>query len=84
VAARFGVSVASAVKVAAVSSDRPAAVKMGGGRPLRLKSERDWLLAPIAEKPDLTLRAVVAELAERGTRPATARVALFRPREDYL
>jgi len=53
--------------VAAVSSDRPAAVKMGGGRPLRLKSERDWLLARIAEKPDLTLRAVVAELAERGT-----------------
>jgi transposase len=26
-----------------------------------------WLLARIAEKPDLTLRAVVAELAERGT-----------------
>jgi len=29
--------------------------------------ERAWLLARIAEKPDLTLRAVVAELAERGT-----------------
>ena len=46
---------------------------MGGWRPLRLASERDWLLARIAEKPDLTglrgagLRAVVAELAERGT-----------------
>ena len=32
-----------------------------------LKGERAWLLARIAEKPDLTLRAVVAELAERGT-----------------
>jgi transposase len=40
---------------------------MGGWRPLLLQSERDWLLARIAEKPDLTLRAVMAELAERGT-----------------
>jgi len=32
-----------------------------------LKREREWLLARLAEKPDLTLRAVVAELAERGT-----------------
>ena len=42
---------------------------MGGWRwrQLRLQSEREWLLARIAEKPDLTLRAVVAELAERGT-----------------
>ena len=40
---------------------------MGGWRQLRLKREREWLLARIAEKPDLTLRAVVAELAERGT-----------------
>jgi len=29
---------------------------MGGWRPLLLKSEREWLLARIAEKPDLTLR----------------------------
>jgi transposase len=40
---------------------------MGGWRPLLLKRERDWLLARIAAKPDLTLRAVMAELAERGT-----------------
>ena len=38
---------------------------MGGRRPLLL-GEREWLLARLAEKPDLTLRAVVAELAERG------------------
>lgn len=28
--------------------------------------ERDWLLARIAEQPDLTLRAIQAELADRG------------------
>ena len=28
--------------------------QMGGRRPLRLKHERAWLLARIAEKPDLT------------------------------
>jgi transposase len=44
-----------------------AAKPMGGWRQLRVKREREWLLARIAEKPDLTLRAVVAELAERGT-----------------
>jgi len=32
-----------------------------------LTREREWLLARLAEKPDLTLRTVVAELAERGT-----------------
>ena len=33
----------------------------------RLEHQRAWLLARIAEKPDVTLRAVMAELAERGT-----------------
>jgi transposase len=32
-----------------------------------LARERDWLLARLAERPDVTLRALVAELAERGT-----------------
>jgi transposase len=49
------------------ASGSAAAKPMGGRRPLRLTGERAWLLARIAEKPDLTLRAVVAELAERGT-----------------
>jgi predicted DNA-binding ribbon-helix-helix protein len=40
---------------------------MGGRRPLRLQRERASPLARIAEKPDLTLRALMAELAERGT-----------------
>ena len=39
-----------------------------GGRPGRSKldSERSWLLARLAEKPDLTLKALVGELRERG------------------
>ena len=41
----------------------PAALKMGGRRPAR---ERDRVLSRIAEKPDLTLRALLKELAERG------------------
>src|ERR1700692_5145439 len=71
-AALFGVSVASVVKWCqrwrATGSAAPS--RMGGWRPLLLRSERAWLLARIAEKPDLTLRAVMAEVAGRGT-PAT-------------
>jgi len=68
-AALFGVSVASVVKWSRRwrTSGSAAAKQMGGWRQLRLQREREWLLARIAEKPDLTLRAVVAELAERGT-----------------
>ena len=68
-AALFGVSVASVVKWSQRwrASGSAAAQQMGGWRPLRLEPERDWLLARIAEKPDLTVRAVMAELAERGT-----------------
>jgi transposase len=49
------------------ASGSAAAKPMGGWRPPVLQGEREWLLARIAEKPDLTLRAVMAELAERGT-----------------
>jgi len=68
-AALFGISVASVVKWSQRWRDTgsAAAKPMGGRRPLRLTGEREWLLARIAEKPDLTLRAVMAELAERGT-----------------
>jgi transposase len=39
---------------------------MGGRRPYVLAGERGWLLARLAEKPDVTLRGLAAELAERG------------------
>jgi hypothetical protein len=39
---------------------------MGGRRPYVVAREKDWLLARIAEKPDLTPRDLLAELADRG------------------
>lgn len=43
-----------------------AALPMGGKKPFVLADERDWLLARLAAKPDLTLRALLAELHDRG------------------
>jgi transposase len=68
VAKTFMVIVANVVKWSqrqrAVGS--PAARKMGGHRPYLVARERDWVLALIAEKPDITLRALLKELADRG------------------
>ena len=68
VAATFKVSVASVVKWSQRfrTTGSPAARRMGGNRPYALSSERDWLLKRLAEQPDITLRALLAELAERG------------------
>jgi transposase len=65
---RFGVSVASAVKWSQRyrATGSAAAKPRGGKKPYVLVGERDWLLARIAETPDLTLRAIQAELAGRG------------------
>jgi transposase len=67
-AALFGVSVASAAKWSRrLRVEGTAAAKpMGGARRAVLASERAWLLARIAAEPDLTLRAIKVELAERG------------------
>lgn len=69
-AARYGVGVATAVRWARRlrESGSVAALPMGGTRRAVLAGERDWLLARIKEKPDLTLRAIQAELAERGVK----------------
>ena len=68
VAALFGVSVASVVKWSQRKrqTGSAAARPMGGKRPYAVAGERDWLLARVAETPDVTLRALVAELAARG------------------
>jgi len=83
VAAQFGVSVASVVKWSQRwrATGSAAAKPMGGRRALRLAGERAWLLARIVEKPDLTLRAVVVELAERGTPASYGAVWRFLARE---
>ena len=72
-AALFGVSVASVVKwsqrwrVSGIAAAKP----MGGWKQLRLKNDREWLLTRIAEKPDLTLRAVWASWPSAARRRAT-------------
>lgn len=68
VARRFRVSVSAVIKLMAryraTGSVRPG--QMGGHRPRVLDSERDWVMARIAEQPDITTRALADELAERG------------------
>ena len=67
VAELFSVSVASVVKWSQRwRTTVSVAAKPMGGRKLILLSERDWLLGHLAESPDVTLRALQAELAERG------------------
>jgi transposase len=67
-AATFGVSVASVVKWSqrfrAMGS--AAAKPMGGRRPWVLEDERAWLLGRIRKEPEITMRALACELAERG------------------
>jgi transposase len=67
-AARFGVGVSTAIlwmqRYRATGSVAPR--PMGGDRRSRLTGERDWLLARIAAKPDLTLEEIRGELAARG------------------
>jgi transposase len=68
VAATFKVSVSSVVKWSQRFrvTGSAAARAMGGNRPYALACERDWLLRRLSAKPDITLRALLAELAERG------------------
>jgi transposase len=68
VAGTYKVSVASVVRWSQRfrATGRAAAMRMGGNQPRSLAAERDWLLGRLAAVPDLTLRALVVELAERG------------------
>jgi transposase len=68
VAANFRVSVASVVKWSQRYrlTGSAAAKRMGGTQPRSLAKERDWILGRLAAVPDLTLRALVVELGDRG------------------
>jgi len=68
VAETFKISVASVVKWSQRfrTTGSAAAKRMGGNRPRSLANEREWLLRRLNQKSDLTLRALVAELGERG------------------
>jgi len=68
VAKLFNISVASVVKWSQRfrATGSAAAKPMGGRRAYSLAPQRQWLLARLATAPDLTLRALVVELGERG------------------
>jgi len=64
-----GISASTAVKWARRRrvTGSVAANKVGGGKPVLLGAERDWLMARIDQKKDLTLHELLAELRdERG------------------
>jgi len=79
----FSVSVATAVRWSQrfQATGSAAALAMGGRRPQHLAGRRDWLLTRIAEKPDLTLRAIKAELAADGVKVSYGAVWAFFARE---
>jgi transposase len=54
-----------------------AAKPMGGRRRMVLLPERDWLLARISAAPDLTVRGLRSELAERGVKVSYGAVWTF-------
>ena len=53
----------------------------GGKQAVLLLDQRDWLLARITAVPDLTIRALWAELAQRGTRVSPDTVWRFLRQE---
>src|ERR1044072_9498943 len=79
----LSVSVATAVRWPQrfQATARAEALAMAGRRPHRLASRRYWLLTRIAEKPDLTLRAIRAELAADGVKVSYGAVWAFFARE---
>ena len=83
-AAVFDVSVASVVKwnQRKNATGSAAAKLMGGKRPWLLEAERDWLLARLEEKPDLTLQALRDELRERGVAVSCDTLWRFLKRQE--
>ena len=67
---QFSIGEATALRWArrARESGSPDSKPMGGKRPFALEAHRGWIKARLAEKPDLTLRALAAELKARGAK----------------
>lgn len=83
----FGVSAASVVKWSQRhrATGSAAARPMGGRRRPVLEEERSWLLARLAAQPELTVRTLAPELAERGkpVSPNTVWVLLRRAGHSF-
>jgi transposase len=69
-AQHFSIGESSALRWArrARETGSPKAKPMGGTRPFALEAYRCWIIVRLAEKPDLTLRALAAELRARGAK----------------
>ncbi len=78
VASLFGVSVASVVKWSQRqrATGTAAARPMGGHRKCLLEPHRELVIARLKAMPDLTIKALVVELAEQGIR--TSPVSVWR------
>jgi transposase len=67
-AKHFSIGESTALRWArrARESGSPDAKPMGGKRPFALEAHRSWITVGLTEKPDITLRALAAELKARG------------------
>jgi transposase len=83
VAKTFGVSVASVVKWTQRfrATGKAAAKPIGRRRPFALAGDREWVLACVTGKPDITLRVLAAELGERGIKVSNYAVWNFLRRQ---
>jgi transposase len=82
-AERFDVSVSSAVKwLQRWSESRSAAPKPRGGSVSPLEAHAEYILALVAERPDLTLKETLAELLKRRIRTSKSALSRFFARHD--
>src|SRR4029079_16695716 len=84
-AAAFGVSVASGVKRSQRfrRTGSAAAKPIGGRRPVLLAGERAFILDRIDQVPNISLRALAAELEARGVSVSYGAVWTFVHREGW-
>jgi transposase len=82
-AERFDISVSSAVKwLQRWSESRSAAPKPRGGSVSPLEAHAEYILALVAEQPDLTLKETLAELLKRRIRTSKSALSRFFARHD--
>jgi transposase len=82
-AERFDISISSAVKwLQRWSESRSAAPKPRGGSVSPLEAHAEWILALVAERPDLTLKETLVELLKRRIRTSKSALSRFFIRHD--
>jgi transposase len=82
-AERFDISASSAVKwLQRWNDSRSAAPKPRGGSVSPLETHAEWILALVAERPDLTLKETLVELLKRRIRTSKSALSRFFGRHD--